>query len=278
MFGRESDYYHGLLGGLNLSSMNDLFARANELAAFGDEFDPHFVYGVAAGSVEVPLPNWDAVPEVTITETNGTKRIVVAAWPRPGHPIAERIFRFQDDAEGQRVKEEVRKALAAGRAIEVGSGVVIERDVQPKLVQEFSGDILWNTHFTPREPVHLIVACDSPQGSFSLDLPLQSVPPRGPHLFTFAALKDGLWFELNLFEDTKTTGRLWLYLGTMFGPSASENLRIGRTVLQWMTRTSLAHHWPATALGAALRYGGGDRYRSRRNAGEDSAVRNDDRY
>jgi len=236
------------LGGLTLANATDLVARASEIAKFGDEIDPHFSYGVAAGSPEVPLPVWDQCPAMSVTVTDGAKRVEVTAWPRSPESKQRPTIRFSEDAEGRRSKASVREALAGGKGISFTGGVFLERAVNPKIASEFGEEILWKVEFATPKSVPLDLHCESPHGSLDLHLELRNIPPHGSELNTFASLKDGLWFELNLFEETASTGRIGMYLGSAFGPNASQNLDVARSVLRWMTRTHLRAKSPLLTI------------------------------
>ena len=227
------------LGGLTLSTTDDLLARARELGRFGDELDPHFVYSVFTATATIPQPKWDVLPYVVIEATDGDTTVQLAAWPRPGHDKLPPAFRFADDALGRVAKENVRRALAAGRAIQVREGIEHDWVLTPRIVADYGSAIRWTTCFTPSAPMACRVACTSPHGDLELDLFLRAIPPHSEHAYAFAALHEGVWFELAMTQGFETTGRVWLYLETDYGSNATVNAAASRALLQWATRTSL---------------------------------------
>lgn len=171
------------LGGLSLSNARDIVSRANELASFGDEIDPHYIYGIVAGSTSIPLVQWEKLPALTIYAIDGTNRVELSAFRRDGS-IPD--FEFLDNPEGQQASEQVRNSLAQGRSIEIDKSVFVSEEFEPVVVKEFEHEdgmtINWKVQFQVSNPLPLYVMCDSPHGKLELDLELYSIPPRKNHL------------------------------------------------------------------------------------------------
>jgi hypothetical protein len=223
------------MAGAQLQDAGDLLARSDELAAFADETDPNFRYSQSSGPVEVPSPNWEQPPFVSLEVAGESRRVRLDAWPREGSEPEVPQVAFLANEDGRRAKEHVRTQLAAGVPATVDSGIQLVLPQGPRLIGELiaanPGDGKQATFPVP-PPIPLeIVTRSERHGEITRSVSLRQVPPADNADAAFANLSDGLWLEIttDLGELPKVTANVTF--GARFGTDASENANAARWLL-----------------------------------------------
>lgn len=184
-------------GGKELETTRDLADRAFALDAFADVADPSFEYEMSSGSAFRKPQLWEQPPFMVFHETRGDRRLSAAAWLRP-EADADVSCGFTHDDDGNRAREQVREAFAAGKPIELPKGAWIEIRNAPIVAKEAldssaqEGFEDETSTLTPGGSVDFTLrlgsADDAPRRTFAV----RSVPPSKAFQRSFGCISDGL--------------------------------------------------------------------------------------
>jgi hypothetical protein len=122
-------------GGKELENTRDLADRAFALDAYADVTDPSFEYVVSFGRAAMSERLWEDPPFMVVHETRGDRRVSAEAWLRP-EANASASCGFTDDDVGEKAREQVREAYAAGEPVELAEGLWMQVQNAPLMVKE----------------------------------------------------------------------------------------------------------------------------------------------
>jgi hypothetical protein len=237
-FGEDrADVLPGLIravqqGGKELENTRDLANRAFALDAYADITDPSFEYEVSFGRAAMKERLWEDPPFMVVHETRGDRRVSAEAWLRP-EADASASCGFTDDDVGEKAREQVREAFAAGEPVELAEGLWMQVQNAPVMVKETLDSLAaegfdsTTSTLSPGRSIDFTLRLGADEDAPSRTFAVRALPPPKGLELSFGGMGDGL----ALFAD----------LSLKRAPTVGLNLRIsGRPVRDPATNAAAA--------------------------------------
>lgn len=236
-FGREQheeqvdSFLRAVKHGGKLDTGADLIEQAHSLAAFADEHDRDFEYGVTGTGATMREPKWDELPFITLTIGDEKATVHVNAWTREGAEVPLPGFSFTDDEAGRAAKEFAREELASGRDAVLRSGVRVQIPNAPKVLRETTDGNSMEMEeikmcFSDATAVGVEIETDDE--TVERTFPLRWVPPHEAGHVAYACREGAIWIELDFEPLEEPTVRFGFKLTGTFADDVSMNLAAAR--------------------------------------------------
>ena len=247
-FGKEQEDLQDAMtravsAGGRLTSPQDFVARAQTLSEWAERQDERFRYGLYTGPVDIPAPNWDELPYLSMDVAGERVRVQVPIWPREGAVVEPPTYAFYDSAEGERARLEAVRALAAGEPAVVTDGAQVRID-RPKLIEQLGHDIDAVAGGTltlqPGDPVTIELLLEGETGAIELTVHVRPVPAPPGAAVAFAGFTDeNALFQLvvTLLEEPQV--QLTTTASGSFGTNAAAGAATAEILLAFTTHEQL---------------------------------------
>jgi hypothetical protein len=184
-------------GGKELENTRDLADRAFDLDTYADVSDPSYEYDVSFGRADLPKPLWSEPPFMVVEQIRGDRRVTTEARLRP-EAQADVLCGFSADEAGERAKDRVREAFAAGQSIDLTEGLWLRVENAPVVAKEAldaARDQTWDqatSTLSPGPPQELEVRLGARDDALRRIFGTRPLPPAEGSQFSFGSIDSGL--------------------------------------------------------------------------------------
>jgi hypothetical protein len=244
-FEHRQDLLHDVLRAAQLKERprdaDTLLEHGLDLAELVNEIDPHFTYELRSRAADVPESVWLRPPFMKALVAGPEGESTVAAWPRPEADDPQVTWTFTKDDAGERAREQLYRAFAAGSSAELREGLAVTATRAPRamtsLMERGGDEGEWTLTATPAdETVSLDIELEAPgalQKLFTFEM--RPAPPQPEHQGAWIGRAAGvlLYVGYSLSEDGVLTMQVRPILDLT--SSAGENMMAVQTVLDLMS-------------------------------------------